>query len=142
MLYSFTSIVDMDRSEIQQLIASVRELSDQMVSRDQPVPNVNSEVSRVFGRSNQSSTGNSPSQTGQTERQSTTSTNVPSVAGNVSRFRRLANARRIGSSTNNASRNNRRPRLPDNNPFLCDLVLLNGPKLYKHRSSAGGAEFG
>ena len=109
---------------VQQIIDSVNELSGQMASRDQQRSNLNTEVSRIFGRSratipaNSSGTGNFSSQTN--------TSNAMSGSG-TSHFRRLMNMRRIGNSTSTSRSSRSRSRLPDNSPFLCDLVLLNGP---------------
>ena len=79
-------------------------------------------IRKCLGRAtipaNSSGTGNFSSQT--------YTSNAMSGSG-TSHFRRLMNMRRIGNSTSTSRSSRSRSRLPDNSPFLCDLVLLNGP---------------
>ena len=111
-----------DTSEmVQQIIDSVNNLSNQMSSRDQPRSDLNTEVSRIFGRSRATTTATSSATENSTSQTHASNTNM-SESGGTSRFRKLLNTRRIGGSTNTRSS---RSRLPDISP-LCDLVLLNG----------------
>ena len=93
--------------QLRHLLEEVRVLTEQMSRPNQP--NVNAEVSRVFGRS-QGGQGNPSSSLNQSPASS-------------SHFRRIANMRRLGtSSRTNKSRPKAKPK--ENSPFLCDLVLL------------------
>lgn len=108
---------------VRQLITSVKQLSDQMASGSQP-RSVDNEISQVFGRSRATNAG--PSSTISTSSGIGVGGNssCASQAGGLSHFRRLSNQRRIGSNVNKRTK---KARLPDSSPFLCDLVLLNGP---------------
>lgn len=108
---------------VRQLITSVKQLSDQMASGSQP-RSVDNEISQVFGRSRATNAG--PSSTTSTSSGIGVGGNssCASQAGGLSHFRRLSNQRRIGSNVNKRTK---KARLPDSSPFLCDLVLLNGP---------------
>ena len=100
--------------QLRHLLEEVRVLTEQMSRPNQS--NVNAEVSRVFGRS-QGGQGNPSS-----------SLNQNASPASSSHFRRIANMRRLGtSSRTNKSRPKAKPK--ENSPFLCDLVLLPGPSV-------------
>ena len=100
--------------QLRHLLEEVRVLTEQMSQPNQP--NVNAEVSRVFGRS-QGRQGNPSSSFDQN-----------ASPASSSHFRRIANMRRLGtSSRTNRSRKKTKPK--ENIPFLCDLILLPGPSV-------------
>ena len=122
--------------DVQSLVQSVRDLSDRIT------PPVNSEISQVFGRRGTSSqTRSTPSANvvstfpATNTATSTSTSNWSSSShlsslprGNVvSRYRRINNSRRIGSTINNRKSNKIENRV-ENKPFLCDIILLSGPK--------------
>ena len=108
---------------VRQLITSVQQLSDQMASGSQP-RSVDNEVSQVFGRSRATNRGPSSTISTSTGIGAGGNSSCASQAGSLSHFRRLSNQRRIGSNVNKRTK---KAKLPDSSPFLCDLVLLNGP---------------
>ena len=99
--------------QLRHLLEEVRALTEQMSEPNQS--NV-SEVSRVFGPS-QGRKGNPSSSINQ---------NVTSSSS--THFRRIANMRRLVTSTR-TNKSRPKPKLKENTPFLCDLILLPGPSV-------------
>ena len=109
-----SNLAQQSEQQLRHLLEEVRVLTEQMSQPNQS--NVNAEVSRVFGRS-QGGQGNPSS-----------SLNQNASPASSSHFRRIANMRRLGtSSRTNKSRPKVKPK--ENSPFLCDLVLLPGPSV-------------
>ena len=108
---------------VRQLITSVQQLSDQMASGSQP-RSVDNEVSQVFCRSRATNRGRSSTISTSNGIGAGGNSSCALQAGSLSHFRRLSNQRLIGSNVNKRTK---KAKLPDSSPFLCDLVLLNGP---------------